>query len=459
MVKVKKVKSKIPPLMKHQKFSVLFLRDQNRVFDTSDPGTGKTAVHIRDFADRRRNGEGCALIFCPKSIMKCAWGDDFKTFEPTMKVAFAYSDNREEAFDEDADAYVTNIDAVRWVSQQKDKFFDRFTCLIIDESTSVKHQTSKRSAAMRKIKKHFEVRRLLTGTPTSNGICDIHHQMLLVDDGVKLGESFFAFRSATCAPVQKGPGRNMIEWVDKPNIEATVAALIQDHVIRHRFEDCVDIPPNHRYAVEFELGAHHRKIYDRLERDSLLTLNKSNVTALNGAVLYGKLLQCASGAIYTDDKEYESLDTDRNELIIDLVDARKHSIVFFNWKHQRDQLIQEIERNKWSYAVIDGDANKKGEREDIVRAYQAGRYKVLLAQAQSAAHGLTLTKGTTTIFASPTPNLEHFLQAYKRIYRIGQTEKTETIMVIAKKTIDTVVWASCQRKDVKQSSLLDYLKE
>jgi len=450
---------KAPTLMKHQKASVDFLAQQPRAFDTSDAGTGKTFVHIRDFANRRRKGGGCLLVLCPKSIMKCAWGDDFARFEPKMKLSFAYADNRAEAFEEKADVYVTNIDAARWLSLQKPKFFERFSHLVIDESTSVKHQTSKRSSAVRKIKKYFDVRRLLTGTPMSNGITDLHHQMLIVDDGKTLGESFYAFRSAVCTPVQRGNGAHMIEWVDKPNIEATVAMLIADHVISHRFEDCVDIPPNHRYAVEFELGPRHRKLYDQLERNSALLLKKSNVTAVNGAVLYSKLLQCASGAVYTDDREYEALDVDRNELIIDLLDARKHSIVFFNWKHQRDQLIAAIEAEKWPYAVIDGDVTKDGAREDIVRAYQAGRYKVLLAQAKSAAHGLTLTKGTTTIFASPTPDLEHFLQAYKRIYRIGQKEKTETIMVIAKGTIDTRVWASCQQKDIKQVSLLDYLKE
>ena len=83
---------------------------------------------------------------------------------------------------------------------------------------------------------------------------------------------------------------------------------------------------------------------------------------------------------------------------------------------------------------------------------------MLIANARTIAHGLTLTKGTRTIFASPTPDLEHFLQGYKRIYRIGQKEKTETIMVIAPGTIDEYVWEQCQKKDVRQSDLLSYME-
>lgn len=450
----------IPALFAHQKASLKFLKNRQRVFDTSSAGTGKTPVHIQDFAARRRKGGGALLVLCPKSLISCAWGKDFATFAPDMVVSLAYADNREKAFaaEAEADAYVTNIDAACWLASQKPGFFKRFDSLIIDESTSCKHHTSKRSKAVGKIRKYFEWRRFLTGTPISNGICDIHNQIYLLDDGKKLGESFFNFRSVCCVPVQVGSNPHAIQWKDKPGVEITVGALIDDMTIRNAFEDCVDIPPNFQHAAEFELGKHHRAQYNTLKNDATLLHKKGSITAVNGAVLYSKLLQCASGAVYDDAGEYALLDVERNELIAQLIEERKHSVVFFNWKHQRDELLRIATKEKWSYAVIDGETTKKGERERIVAAYQAGAYKVLFAHPQSAGHGLTLTRGTSTIFASPTPNLEHFLQAYKRIYRIGQTEKTETIMVIAKDTIDEYVWAQCQAKDVKQASLLDYLK-
>lgn len=450
---------KTPSLLKHQLESVKFLATQPLAFDMSDAGTGKTPVHITDFASRRRKGGGCALVLCPKSLIKSAWGNDFQKFAPDMTVSMAYAENREKAFDAKADVYVTNVDAVGWLGMQPASFWKKFDTLIIDESTAYKHATSKRSKSAAKIRKHFTYVRLLSGTPTSNGICDIWHQMFLVDRGVKLGQSFYAFRSACCVPEQVGNNANAIKWHDKPGIENTVGALIQSHVIRHKFEDCVDIPPNHQYAIEYELSPKHRRMYDQLEDDSALFVKSKAITAVNGAVLYGKLLQCASGASYSDDQEYALLDTGRYELVGDLVEARKHSVVFFNWRHQRDQLVRIAENQGWTYAVIDGETTKKGEREAIVAAYQNGDYKVLFAHPQSAGHGLTLTRGTTTIFASPTPNLEHFLQAFKRIYRISQTEKTETIMVIAKNTIDEKVWAACQAKDLKQLELLEYLKE
>jgi SNF2 family DNA or RNA helicase len=92
-----------------------------------------------------------------------------------------------------------------------------------------------------------------------------------------------------------------------------------------------------------------------------------------------------------------------------------------------------------------------------VREYQEGKYQVLFAHPQSAGHGLTLTRGTATIWASPTYNLEHFLQGLKRVHRIGQTEKTETIVVVAEGTLDEVVWDALQNKSVKMTELLEGL--
>jgi SNF2 family DNA or RNA helicase len=250
-----------------------------------------------------------------------------------------------------------------------------------------------------------------------------------------------------------------VQWIDKPGIELSVGALIDDITIHHKFEDCVDIPPNYQYPLSFDLSDKSMKLYLKLKAENMLKFSSGQtITAINGGVLYQKLLQAASGAIYSGDDKYILLDTARHELIMDLVDARKHSVVFFNWKHQRDELIKLATAQSITFAVIDGDTTRKGERERIVAGYQTGAYKVLLAHPASAGHGLTLTRGTTTIFASPTPNLEWFLQGYKRIYRISQTEKTETIMLLARGTIDEKVWESLQRKDLSQGILLDYLK-
>lgn len=444
--------------MSHQATSIKFLATNDEVFDMSDPGTGKTFVEVADFAARRKKKGKCALVIASKSLLESAWGDDIRKFAPTLTTSVAYATNRESAFAANADVFITNHDAVKWLAQKPKTWFAKFDTLICDESSAFKHHTSQRSKGLLKIRKFFKYVRLMSGTPNTNGVCDLWHQMLVLDGGKRLGRSFFAFRSAVCTPEQVGPSAGAIKWHDKPNAESIVSTLIGDVVIRHKFEDCVDIPANHQYSVNYHLPKRHMAAYKEMEDNSILLLKKSSVTAINGAVLYGKLLQLASGAVYNDNDSYSLIDTGRYELVLDLVQERQHSVVFFHWTHQRDQLIELAKSRGLSYALIDGTVSGKA-RNDVVKHYQAGFYDVLFAHPQSAGHGLTLTKGTATIWTSPTHNLEHYLQGLKRIHRIGQTEKTETIMILAPGTIEERVYESLVAKNTKLTTLLNYLKE
>lgn len=319
---------------------------------------------------------------------------------------------------------------------------------LVHNCTAFKHHTSQRSKALAKLIKNFEWRRLMSGTPTSNGVCDLWHQMFLLDDGKRVGKSFFAFRSACCTPEQVGPSTAHLNWVDKPGIELQIGALISDIVIRHKFEDCVDIPENHKYAVPIALTTKHLDVYNELRDSSLAVLRETTITAVNAAVLAQKLLQAASGAVYNDDGGYSYLANDRYDLALDLVEARDHTVVFYQWEHQLNELVKEARSRKVAYTTWNPD------HPIIAEDFQAGKYKVLFAHPASAGHGLTLTKGTATIWVSPTYNLEHYLQGLKRIHRIGQSKKTETIVIIAEGTIDEKVYKALEAKNVNMAALL-----
>jgi SNF2 family DNA or RNA helicase len=465
--------TKIPPPYAHQKASIKFQSKRTAILDTSDPGTGKTRTQIDSFVARRKAGGKKMLVIAPKSLLRTAWQDDFAKFAPDVKTMVCTAEKRAELFKQDAEVYITNTDAAVWLAKQHARFFKDFDTFVIDEISSFKHHTSQRSKAMKKISKHFKHRIGLTGTPTANSITEIWHQVFLLDDGKTLGKSFFQFRNSVCVPEQNGPQPNMVVWKDKPGIENVVGHLISDMVIRHKFEDCLSIPANHTYSVPYHMSKKQAKAYADMSKHAMTELAYGRlVSAVNAASVMTKLLQIASGAVYSDagtgntklqalaaDKlGYAPVDTGRYELVADLVEARAHSVVFFNWKHQKEMLLKEFKSRGITYVVIDGETTDKN-RKEAVDHFQAGFYKVLLAHPQSAAHGLTLTKGTSTIWASPTYNLEHFLQGNRRIYRAGQTQKTETIVIISPGTIEEKVYARLQEKDAQQGKILDLLKE
>lgn len=434
------------------------------VFDMSDPGTGKTFVRIMSFAGRRRAGGGCLLVLAPRSLLRSAWANDFAKFAPDMKVSVAEATNREAAFNVDADVYITNHDGVKWLVKQKLPFFKRFTELAIDESTAYKHHTSQRARAASKIahlrvaaKPVFGRKAVMTATPNSNGITDIWHQVHLLDGGKRLGPTFYGFRNSVCEPRQIGFNKNAIQWVDKDGAEEAVYGLISDIVVRHKFEDCVDIPQTAYHVVDYELTPKQLKVYKDMEQANILVGPGAapKVTAINAAAVATKLVQISSGAVYTNNLTYQAVDTARYEMVLDMAEVRRHPLVLFFWKHQRDAMVKEAENRSLAFCVLDGDATD-AERNAMVLDYQRGKYDLMFGHPKSVAHGHTLTQGTSIIWPNPHPDLEWWKQANRRQARIGQTRKTEVIVIVAKGTIEERIYHEIlMPKDKRMVHLLD----
>lgn len=447
----------VPPLYKHQIITAKHLAKHERTLDASDPGTGKTRSHLHAWADRRRQGGGCLLVLAPKTLLEAAWEADLhKYFPGEFRSSVAYAKNRAAAFEADADIYITNVDAVKWLAEKPEKFFNKFDEIIIDEATAFKNRNSKRSKALNKIKKYFERRRALTGTPNSRTVTDVWHQILFLDDGERLGRNFFAFRNSVQSPVQVGPSANMINWIDKPGAEVAVAGLIADITVRHKFEECLDIPEQVMRTMTIHLSKKLQDAYNELKETAVLELTSADVVGINAAVLANKLLQVASGSVYAEG-EPQLIDTTRYELTLDLAEEVDHSLVFFMWHHQRKALEVLAKKRGINYEIIDRTVNER-RRAEIVKAYQEGVYQTLFLHPKSAAHGLTLTKGTRTIWASPTYEPDIFKQGNHRIYRAGQEHKTEIIMIAAANTMEPQVYAKMQDKNRRMINLLEILQ-
>ena len=447
----------IPELFSHQAETKTFGLTHPRVFDTSDAGTGKTRAWLEVLVQRKKLLGGKVLIVAPKTILRSAWADDIRKFTPELSYVIAYATNREKAFSEDVDVYITNHDAVKWLVKNERFITDRaFHTIVIDESTAFKHRTSQRSKALKKLVSYFDYRVCLTGTPNPNGLLDLWHQVFLLDDGDHLGNSYWRYRNTVCEPQQVGPSPQHVRWDDKPGAVEAVASLLEDMTIRHIFEECTDIPENHVYTVNFSLSPKHRRAYEILRQHAILELKEGGISAFNAGVLASKLLQMASGAVYDDQGEVQLYDSDRYELVLDLAAQRDQCVVAFNWTHQRDNLVALAAKRDIKYAIIDGSATQK-QRERAVDLFQAGLLKIIFAHPASAAHGLTLTRGTTTIWTSPTYNAEHYIQFNKRIYRIGQKKRSETLLVIAEDTLDVQVAERLMGKVEKMTDLLEML--
>ena len=435
----------------HQSKTTNFILSHPRCLITSDPGTGKT----RAVLDAITNLPGKTLVLAPLSILEAAWVDDIKKFQPNIKFGVAYAKNRKKIFtDTSHEMVITNFEAVNFLHKNS-HLLKGFTTIVIDEFTAFKNKDSQRSKNLRNFISLFTYRIAMSGTPNSNSILDLWHPVLLVDDGDHLGQRFYSYRNQVCTPKFNGFAN---EWVDKPGIEQAVAARLSDITIRYKLEDCIDLPENIVRTVRTNLSPEVQRMYNDFSKDSVLYTKMGTINAVHAGARVKKLLQIISGGVYDEDGLVQYLHQERYDIVMDLVSERKHSIVAFNWRHERDALIELATKQKISYEVIDGSVPAE-KRKDIVQRFQAGHIRVLFCHPQSAGHGLTLTKATTAIWCSPTYNAEHFQQFNRRIHRASQTQKTETILIAARKTWEEEVYKKLNGKLGKMENLLHILTE
>jgi len=435
----------------HQATTTQFILDNPRVLITSDPGTGKTRSVLDAYAQRR---DGKLLVLAPLSILAASWGDDCDKFQPGLTYAVAYARNRAEAFKADVDIVITNHDAVKWLLKNK-QYLDGFDTLCIDEFTAFKNKDSQRSKAAARVAEHFEYRIAMSGTPNSNTILDIWHPALLVDDGERLGKRFYGFRSSVCTPQFNGFAN---VWVDKPEAQDMVAAAIKDINVRYMLESCIDMPEQSVHTMYVDLPPKILQQYNTLAEDSVLYTGKGTINAIHAGAKVKKLLQLCTGAVYDDHGSSLMVHDARYQLVMDLIQARDHSLVAFNWRHEREKLTELSDKAGIKYDFIDGSTPAK-KRKDIVDRMQAGQLQVVFAHPQSAGHGLTLTRATSVIWASPTYNAEHYQQFNRRIYRAGQTKKTEVIQIAARDTWEPDVYEKLQDKLERMEDLLTVLNK
>ena len=465
----------IPPLFKHQAVTLKRYREHPQaVFDTSDPGTGKTRVNLDAFSERRAKGGGRMLLVAPNSLLMSAWGDDLARFVPWLRIKYCLAGKREQAFENEADIVALNTDGVRWFFEKRgralvptrlgERLLKGFDTLGVDESADFKHHTSTRSKCLGRLARRFEFIALLTGTAAPGSVAELWHQAFVLDGGKSLGDSFYRFRDQVQTPVRQSAfNANAVKWVDKPGIRQVVAPLLAHMTVRHRFADCVDIPAHRIRRVVYHPPPKLLRAYRELEATAKLRLKQGDLTAVNAAVLRGKLLQTASGAVYRSDKghtdEYALLDGARYELVTQLVaEDPEPTVVFFCWRHQRVELEKALSKLGLDWAVM-GSNLGPARRKALVDRFQDGGLRALLLHPATGAHGLTLTRGRRTVIPSPFDRADWLVQAKHRIWRAGQKNKTETILVEAAGTVERKVYGNLDGKVAGMEELFELFEE
>jgi SNF2 family DNA or RNA helicase len=193
--------------------------------------------------------------------------------------------------------------------------------------------------------------------------------------------------------------------------------------------------------------------------------------AVNPGVLSAKCRQVANGAIYlsptgeAETGETRKVEYLHNKKAVELGNlweelGKKPLLVAYEYRHDLTVIKHYFkEQFKFEPRYIGGGCSTE-EVQESIELWNAGELPMLLVNPQSAAHGLNLQDGGCHLcWYSLTWSLEHYIQLIGRLWRQGQEQGVFVHHIIAKNTIDEVIWRAIENKNTTQMRLLTYLKE
>ena len=422
-----------------------------------DMGLGKTAITLT--AIKRLKYEYWAvrkvLVIAPKKVAESTWDKEAAKWSHLSCLRLVHVlgsvGQRTAALAQTADVYLINRENVQWLVGYYGHSWP-FDMVVIDESSSFKNHQAKRFKALKLVRSRINRIVELTGTPNPRSLMDLWAQVYLLDCGQRLGRTITSYRDAYFVP-DKRSRTTIFSYAPKLGAADEIYRRISDICISMKSEDYLDLPELIYEDIPVKLDAAAKKAYDRLERDTLLQVDETVITAGSAATLRGKLLQLCNGAVYDEDGNVITVHDCKIEALLETVEqlSGQHAIICYNFKHDRDRLLQALEATHLRVRVYEG----KAEEDD----WNAGNIDLLLMQPASCGYGLNLQEGGHhIIWFGLNDSLELYQQTNKRLHRQGQPYPVIVHHLVVLGGTDEDVIKSLGGKANAQDSLLEALK-
>lgn len=345
-----------------------------------------------------------------------------------------------------ADIYIINRENVDWLVNKSGIPF-RFDMIVIDELSSFKSYQAKRFKSLLKVRPFVKRIVGLTGTPSSNGLMDLWAEFRVLDLGQRLGRYITHYRNAYFTP-DKRNAEIIFSYKPLPGAEEQIYKRIGDVTISMKSCDYLKLPECVINEVPVYMSEKEQEVYDRFRDDMVAKIKGKEIDAVNAAVLSGKLLQMANGAVYDDEKNSLLIHDRKLDALEDLIEGANGKPVLVAYWYQHD-----AERIKSRFDVREIKTSKD------ITDWNNGDIPVAIVHPASAGHGLNLqTGGSTLIWFGLTWSLELYQQTNARLHRQGQTDTVIIHHIIAKGTIDENVMKALRQKEKTQNALIDAVK-
>jgi SNF2 family DNA or RNA helicase len=320
----------------------------------------------------------------------------------------------------------------------------------IDESTTIKNPTAKRTKNILKIGNLASYRRILTGSPVTKSPLDLFSQCLFLDPYHLGYDSYYAYRSRYALMLDRNFGGRKVQIVDSYRRLGELAEKLDSFSYRVLKEDCLDLPPKVFTKRVVELTDEQDKIYAQMKQMALALLNDKVMSTVNVMTQLMRLHQVTCGTFKADDGTITPLKNNRLTALLDCLEEVEGKVII--WATYREDIKKIVETLKKAYGEASTVEYHGGVdtayRQDHIAQFQdkTSPTRYFVGNPQTGGYGITLTAANTVIYYSNSYDLEKRLQSEDRAHRIGQTGSVTYVDLIAEGTIDERIVKSLKDK-------------
>ena len=382
-------------------------------------GTGKTKVLIDNVAMLYDKGKiDGALIIAPKGVVKTWYEQELPTHlaDHIENVSVLWQANITKGQQEKLDSLfeidsalhilVMNVEALS--TEKGVKFASKFinshkTLMAIDESTTIKTPTARRTKNIIKMGVNAKYKRIMTGSPITKNPLDLYTQCEFLDPWLLDFASYYAFRNRYAEMKTMHLRGRSIQVVAGFQNLGELSDKVKDFSYRVLKEDCLDLPPKNFVKRHITLTADQKRIYEQMKKHAIAMLNKKVTTTVTVLTQLMRLHQITCGYVTADDGTIQEVESNRlNELMSVLEETEGKVIIWANYQFSVSDIIKKITKvyGPDSYVHYYG-LTPQEDRQDYIRKFQNDpKCRFIIGTPQTGGYGIKLTQANTVVYYS-----------------------------------------------------------
>ena len=442
-------------------------------------GTGKTKVLIDNLAMLYDKGKvDSALIVAPKGVVKTWYEQELPNHLPThientlvlwqSNITKTQQEKLDTLFENSGDLRILIQNVEAFSTEKGFKFAESFLnsrrCLMaIDESTTIKTPTARRTKNIISLGKKARYRRILTGSPITKNPLDLYTQCEFLDPWLLDFTSYYAFRNRYAEMKTMHLRGRSIQVVSEFKNLGELSETVKTFSYRVLKEDCLDLPPKNFIKRHITLTPAQKKLYEQMKKAAMAVLNGKVSTTMTVLTQLMRLHQITCGHFTADDGSEQEVESNRmKELMSILEETDGKAILWANYQRDIKGIVDNISKKYGPGSVVDYyGLTPQEDRQDNIRKFQNDpECRFLVGTPQTGGYGITLTQANTVIYYSNGYDLEKRLQSEDRAHRIGQKKTVTYIDLICEDTVDEkIVKALRDKINIASEVMGEELKE